>query len=278
MATQTKAIKQRIRSVRNTKKITKAMELVAASKVRRNVSKTIHARPYIKYSSTILSSIITTNSSHPLLEQNTATKTLLVVITSNKGLCGAYNAQVIRTALEVLKENDCDVVTIGKKGESSLKRIKVPLIASFILGESIALREALPIAEFLIKNYSDNKYGKVLVVYTHYLSGLVQTATVKQLLPFKQDPIETSVQEYTLEPDKETVFNTLVEKIIKTTFYSLLLESHASEESARMLAMKNASEAAGEMIDDLTLSFNKIRQAGITQEISEISAGMTSIN
>lgn len=282
MAVQGKAIKQRIRSVRNTKKITKAMELVAASKVRRIVLKTIQARPYATYSWEALRAISGNTAPHVLLESNGSPRTLVVLITSNRGLCGAYNAQAIKKGLMLFQEEaQCDFVTIGKKGDTALRRAGASIVATFTVHEALRLREILPIATFLVQEFTKKTYGKVLVVYTDYISALVQVPNVKQLLPFVKEESETKQEAdspYLFEPDKDAVFDAIVENIIHTQLYTMFLESTASEESARMLAMKSASDAAEDMIQGLTLTYNKIRQAGITQEIAEISAGMTSIN
>jgi F-type H+-transporting ATPase subunit gamma len=289
-----KEIKNRIKSVKNTKKITKAMELVAASKMKRAVSKTLDARAYADYSWQILESLSEKNLMHPLFERGAGEKTLVVLITSNKGLCGAYNAQAIRSVLSILntnKEENYEFVTIGRKGDFMLRRIGQNVIANFDVGEAVELREALPICDFLITKFTEGEYKKVLVVYTDFVSALTQTPRVKQLLPFEKESLRETIEtmgntegersasgEFLFEPGYENLMNIIIPKVSRMQVYHMLLESIASEQSSRMVAMKNASEAAGEMIDDLTLAFNKARQASITQEISEISAGMASVS
>ncbi len=293
----TKEIKRRIKSVKNTKKITKAMELVAASKMKRAVSSTLASRAYARYSWEVLESVsqALTEESHPLLTERSGNRTLVVLVTSNRGLCGAYNAQIIRAVLSMLREKNAneviDFVTVGKRGDAALRRIGQNIIASFTeLPETITLSNALPIGNFVVDTFKQNKYDKIFVAYTDFKSALSQVPTIRQLLPVKKEDIDREVKElqkdapheqktaYVFEPSYSSLIESLVEKIARMQVYQMLLESAASEQSSRMVAMKNASEAAGEMIDDLTLIFNKARQAGITQEISEISAGMASVS
>ena len=290
-----KEIKRRIKSVKNTKKITKAMELVAASKMKRAVASTLASRAYSRYSWEVLESgsQALTEESHPLLTPRSGNRSLVVLITSNRGLCGAYNAQITRAVISMLREKGTekiDFVSVGKKGDSSLRRIGQTIIASFTeLPETITLSSALPIANFIFDSFKGNSYDKIYVAYTDFKSALSQKPIIRQLLPVKKEDILHEIEElkkeaphetqtaYVFEPSYNILIEALVEKIARMQVYQMLLESAASEQSSRMVAMKNASEAAGEMIDDLTLVFNKARQANITQEISEIRACMASI-
>lgn len=306
----TKEIKRRIKSVKNTKKITKAMELVAASKMKRAVSSTLASRLYAGYSWEILTSIAnsTQEITHPLFVQREVKNVLLVLITSNRGLCGAYNAQVTKKVLALLKQNidlrksdfiNIDLVTVGKKGDTAMRRIGKNIIATFTeLPDNINLNDVVPISKFVVDQYKENKYDKILIAYTDFVSALSQKPNIKQILPISKEQIKelidtvgentevkdeldksiTKKVDYTFEGDQEALIGSLAEKLSRMQIYQMLLESNASEQSSRMVAMKNASEAAGEMIDDLTLAFNKARQASITQEISEISAGMASVS
>ncbi|MBP6883842.1 MAG: ATP synthase F1 subunit gamma [Candidatus Pacebacteria bacterium] len=294
-----KAIKSRIKSVKNTKKITKAMELVAASKMKRALSSTLATRPYAEYSWEVLTSIADSlaENSHPLFTQRPVNNTLLILITSNRGLCGAYNAQVVKKALTLLKTDstNIDVVTIGKKGDVSMRRVGKKVVASFTdLPDHISLRDILPISKLVVDEYTKENYDRVYVAYTDFVSALTQKPNIKQVLPVskvdlkelidsleKIKPEEHVVEkkvDYLIEGDIELLIGSLAEKITRMQIYQMLLESNASEQSSRMVAMKNASEASGEMIDDLTLIFNKARQSNITREISEISAGMASMS
>ena len=301
----TKEIKRRIKSVKNTKKITKAMELVAASKMKRAVSSTLASRLYAEYSWEVLTSIArnTEKITHPLFLEREVKNILLLLITSNRGLCGAYNTQIIKKVLFLLKkENEnikIDIITIGKKGDMMMRRIGRNIIASFFeLPSNISLSDIVPISELAINEYNLNHYDKVLIAYTDFISALSQKPNIRQIIPVSKTSLKElidtfgdnlrnkdekpasqtdRVTNYLFEGDQDLLIGSLAEKLTRMQIYQMLLESNASEQSSRMVAMKNASEAAGEMIDDLTLIFNKARQSNITREISEISAGMASV-
>ncbi len=313
----TKEIKRRIKSVKNTKKITKAMELVAASKMKRAVASTLASRLYAEYSWDILTSIAKNveELDHPLFRERSESpsqdasadrkKILLILITSNRGLCGAYNAQVIKKTISLLKNRaldsgeslklSFDAVTVGKKGDMAMRRLGVNIIASFAeLSDNISLSKIAPISKLAIDEYGARHYDKVLVSYTDFVSALTQRPNIKQILPVSKTDLKEMIESlplgtpttklgkktnyYLFEGNKEKLIDSLAEKLTRMQIYQMLLESNASEQSSRMVAMKNASDASGEMIDDLTLVFNKARQANITREISEISAGMASVN
>jgi len=306
----TKEIKRRIKSIKNTKKITKAMELVAASKMKRAVNSTLASRLYAEYSWEILTSIAKNleENTHQFFEEREVKNILLILITSNRGLCGAYNAQIIKKVISLLKtENslpaqagniNIDFITVGKKGDIATRRLNKNVIANFSeLPDDINLFEIVPIAKLATEEYNSMRYDKVLIAYTDFVSALVQRPNIKQILPIsktdlkelmdslevirgnkKENQIKEEKIDYLFEGDFNMLIESLAEKITRMQIYQMLLESNASEQSARMVAMKNASEASGEMIDDLTLMFNKARQANITREISEISAGMASVS
>ena len=306
----TKEIKRRIKSVKNTKKITKAMELVAASKMKRAVSATLASRVYAEYSWDVLTSVARNFDKlrHPLFakrEKNNGEKVeekvLLILITSNRGLCGAYNAQIIKKTISLLKlESDnltIDFVTIGKKGDAALRRVGKNVVASFSdMPDTPTLSSILPVSRMAIEEFSGAKYDRVLVAYTDFLSALSQRPNIRQVLPISKESLkeflgtlggeeeglgekkEEEKIDYLIEGNSNSFLGLLAEKVARMQIYQMILESNASEQSARMMAMKNASEASSEMIDDLTLMFNKARQANITREISEISAGMASLN
>ena len=297
----TKEIKRRIKSIRSTKKITKAMEMVAASKMKRAVSSTLASRLYAGYSWEILTSIAQNIESadfkHLLFEPRKVENILLVLITSNRGLCGAYNAQVIKKTITLLKSENhsakIDIISVGKKGDSGMRRLGKNILASFTeLPDNITLADVLPISKMLIDEYTKEDYDQVLVAYTDFVSALVQRPNIRQILPVSKGDMQNLISgiksaevghsqtkiNYLFEGDMNTLISSLAEKLTRMQIYQMLLESNASEQSSRMVAMKNASDASGEMIDDLTLAFNKARQANITREISEISAGMASVN
>ncbi|MEK7060260.1 MAG: ATP synthase F1 subunit gamma [Patescibacteria group bacterium] len=307
----TKEIKRRIKSVKSTKKITKAMELVAASKMKRAVSSTLASRLYAEYSWEILTSIAQNAEkiTHPLFIEREVKNILLLLITSNRGLCGAYNTQVIKKVLALLQDTfprqdlgakslglaygNIDIITIGKKGDTMMRRIGKNIIASFFeLPSNVSLFDIIPISELAVNEYNLLNYDKVLVAYTDFVSALSQKPNIKQIIPISKTDFAEALlprtrgskasagkaTDYLFEGDQEALIGLLAEKITRMQIYQMFLESNASEQSSRMVAMKNASDAAGEMIDDLTLVFNKARQSNITREISEISAGMASVN
>ncbi len=300
----TKEIKRRIKSVKNTKKITKAMELVAASKMKKAVAKTLASRVYANYSWDLLASVANSLSDlkNSFFTENKKTeKILYLIVTSNRGLCGGYNTQVLKRAFTAFKKIDnkdnLDILIVGKKGDSMMKRSNMNVVASFVnLPDLIDLTDITPISTFITEEYKKGIYKEIYIVYTDYVSALVQKPKRKKLLPVSKFELKESIEsigdlkskeelpklkddtQYVFEGDMNLLVDSLSEKLIRMQIYQTLLESNTSEQSSRMIAMKNAGDAAGEMIDDLTLVFNKARQANITKEISEISAGMASIN
>lgn len=307
----TKEIKRRIKSVKSTKKITKAMELVAASKMKRAVFQALASRIYANYSWELLTSLAESlngkleDEIHPFFtdNENRENKSLIILITSNRGLCGGYNSQITKKVITMLKtiitdsETIVEVVTVGKKGDNSMRRVGQSVIATFVdLGDTVTLQEVVPLSAFITNEFKNGNYRKVYVAYTDFVSALNQKANIKQLLPIKKEELKELIEnlgdkkeeilnkkktkktDYLFEGNINKLLDGLAEKLVRMQIYQMILESNASEQSSRMLAMKNANEAAGEMIDDLTLMFNKARQASITREISEISAGMASIS
>jgi len=295
----TKEIKRRIKSVKSTKKITKAMELVAASKMKRAVSQTLASRIYSSYSWDILTSLSERieNMSHKFfMENGNNEKYLVVLITSNRGLCGGYNSQVIKKTISLIKNEtnnqNVDFITVGKKGDGAMRRTGQNIVATFTdISDNVSMRDIIPLSTYLTNEFKKENYSKIYIAYTDFISALNQKPKIKKILPISKEElkevIEVNIKEkvknkteisYLVEGDTDKLLDTLAEKLIRMQIYQMMLESNASEQSSRMVAMKNANEAAGEMIDDLTLVFNKARQANITREISEISAGMASVS
>ena len=293
----TKEIKRRIKSVKNTKKITKAMELVAASKMRRAVAQTLSSRLYSSYSWELLTSLSDKleDVSHPFFEEKKEGKILLVLITSNGSLCGGYNSQIIKKAISMMKTSSSEItlITVGKKGDDAMRRTGQNVLATFTeLPTALTLSDIIPLSRLLTNEFKTGAYKEVYVAYTDFISALTQKPNIRQLLPISKQELKEVIESatdqtlkqpaievpYVFDGNMNVLIESLAEKLVRMQIYQMLLESGASEQSARMVAMKNASEAAGEMISDLTLVFNKARQAGITQEISEISAGMASVS
>lgn len=296
----TKEIKRRIKSVKNTKKITKAMELVSASKMRRAVAQTLASRLYSNYSWELLKSLsvkLNEKIMHPFFMEKTEGKTLIVLVTSNGSLCGGYNSQIIKKVIEMLKEKldieTVDIITVGKKGDAAMRRLGQNILATFTeIPAVISLSNVVALSTLITNEFKGGLYKDVYIAYTDFISALTQKPNIRKLLPISQNEIQDIVYsvleeekkekkdevEYIFDGDMNELIISLSEKLTRMQIYQMILESNASEQSSRMIAMKNASEASGEMIDDLTLAFNKARQANITREISEISAGMASVN
>ena len=299
MAVQTRAIKRRIKSVTNTRKITKAMELVAASKMRKAVGAVSASRPYSKLAwKTVLSVGGKIDATlHPLMRQSGKVENVLILLlASDRGLAGGYNTNVIKSAINEIRRLGESVkiqtICIGKRGADAMRRIKQPVLASFIeITNNPKFEEILPIGKMIINEFNEGKYDKVLLVYTDFVSAISQKPLILELLPFgkKQtnelgqtgtEKIEEKVVDkgdYTFEPTPRDVLDKMLPRLVETMVYQAVLEAAASEHSSRMFAMRSASDNAAEMIDDLSFTFNQARQAGITQEIAEISSGKAAL-
>ena len=316
MAINTKVIKRRIKSISSTKKITKAMEMIAAAKMRKAVNAALDTRAYASVAWELLVQLSKMQKTQaPLLETRPVEKMLVIMITSNRGLCGSFNANIIKkTAAQMnnpkkiavqfadgkeINSHDnisVDVIGIGKKGADFAKKMGYNLIAAFSdMSDTPTFENALPIAKMVIRAYEEKKYDKVIVAYTDFKSALSQTARLRQVLPVSERDLEATISElkdlsgqgntnlqtklndYLFEPNKTEVLQVILPRLVETQVYQTLLESSASEHSSRMVAMKNASEAAKDMINELNLTFNKARQAGITQEIAEIAGGAAAL-
>lgn len=299
MAVQTRTIKRRIKSVKNTRKFTKAMELVAASKMRKAVNSVLGTRPYAKLAwDTVLTiSGMTDTSAHPLLHAQEKTDRILVVLlTSDRGLAGGFNANIIKKTIANIKSLEgsaqIESICIGKRGADAMRRANIPVLAKFTgLTDNTKFEEVLPIGKMIIQEFTEGKYDKVIISYTDFKSAISQEPILLDLLPLGS-PEETKpigqlneekeveivqAREYTFEPSPEAVLDRILPRLVETMIFQAVLESAASEHSARMMAMRSASDAASDMIDALTFTFNQARQAGITQEIAEISSGKAAL-
>ena len=284
-------IKRRIRSVRNTRKITRAMELVAAAKLRRAQTRIEAMRPYAETMRELIAGVGRASSSVrlPLLEQREQVESVLVIpLTGDRGLAGAFNAQVIRRSLAVERRLVADGLSVrwlavGKKGRSTLVFRKKALAGEFVgFTDRPGYANAQAIAHRAAELFTSGEVDRVVLVYNTFVSALTQHVTEQDLLPISADILETDEQEraddvmrgdFIFEPEPEEILERLLPVYLETQVYRALLESAASEQGARMTAMRNTSKNAGELIDGLTLQMNRARQAEITQEIMEVVAG-----
>ena len=278
-----KVIKRRIQSVKNTQQITKAMKLVAASKLRKAQLAILEARPYaIKMMDVPNHLAARCNSDlHPLLDVREGNRTLLLIITSDKGLCGGFNSSIIRKTAQYLKDNvqnENSLIVAGKKGNDIFQNRPVN-IHQDIIGwtKDFDYLKAQGIGENLATLFSEKKVDRVFMVYNEFKSVMQQEVVVEQLLPVVPEKLAhkdgTFAVDYIYEPDEEAILDQLLKRYMTVEVYRAFLESSASEHGARMTAMDSASRNAGEMIDGLTLTYNKARQAYITKELIEIVNG-----
>lgn len=274
----TKAIKSRIRSMESTKQITKAMEMVAASKLRRAQAQIMNSRPYFEILYTAINRIVNTNQelSSPYMTARKGGKIAYIVIAGDRGLAGGYNSNVIKLVMEEIAGKDAQVLPIGKRSVDYFRSHGVPVITdAYSEAEDVSIGDCFSAAKQLCKKYLDGEFGEVHVVYTKFVSMLAQSPASMQLLPLTAAP-ETAEATRTVieyETGSEAVFDAIVPEYLGGILYGTLCESRASEQAARRTAMDNATKNADEMISDLSLKFNRARQAAITQEITEIVAG-----
>jgi F-type H+-transporting ATPase subunit gamma len=275
-------IRRRIRSVKNSQQITKAMKMVAAAKLRRAQERMFAARPYAAGLRKVLSSVSTRVdiSAHPLLQAREPERNVVVVVvTADRGLCGAFNANVIRAAQNFIREQSFEsasVLTIGRKGGDFFKRRPIPVRQNVMVAQALSLGVAHEIADSLIKDFIEEKIDGVYVVYNEFKSIIAQHVRAERLLPIARDFEEGPEQggvDYLYEPGPEQILSDLLPKHIEFQLYRVLLESAAAEQGARMTAMEAATKNASDMIEHLTLTYNRIRQAAITKEIIEIVSG-----
>jgi F-type H+-transporting ATPase subunit gamma len=285
MATQ-QDIKRRISSVNNTKKITKAMELVAGSRLRRAQARIEALRPYADRMQQLVVDVAG-NAGHmtdqPLLARREVKTVAVVALTGDRGLAGAFNANVVRRALEIAREqraagNEVVWLVIGRRGASTLRFRRQTITADYTgITDRPAYADARAIAGRVAELYEQGEVDRVVMVYNHFLSALSQRLDEVELLPVPEEAITgeavTIEGSFIYEPDEREILHDLIPTYLEITIYRALLESTASEHGARMTAMRNASDNAGTLIDDLTLKMNRARQAEITQEILEVVAG-----
>ncbi len=282
-------IRGRIKSVKNTAQITRAMQLVAASKMKRAQTLALQGRPYALLMAEIIVSVLRSEDilEHPLFRSRPIQKRGILLIGTDKGLCGPLNTNLFKHLSGI--EGNAAFVTVGKKATQYLARAKREVIAEFIVSDRASFSELRPAAEFLLKAYLEGRIDSIEVLYTRFINTLCQEPCLQPLLPIGNIAETLNAlrsrwdkeggfahrkdeREMLFEPNPRAILEVLPELFIKQEIYQMLLESKASEHSARMVAMKSATDNANQLVDDLTLEYNKARQAGITQEILEIAA------
>jgi F-type H+-transporting ATPase subunit gamma len=284
-------LRRRVRAITNTRKLTKAMELVASARLRRAQDRIEAMRPYADRMLELMAGTARASASVrnlPLLQRREVRTAALVPITGDRGLAGAFNAQILRRATALQRELEgqgVDVrwLPVGRKGTSTLRFSRFELDGNWGgFSDNPRYGDAQAIAHRLAEIYANGDVDRVVLVYNHFVSALVQRVTVSDVLPISEDVLETSEEErehdrlvgdFIFEPEPEEILERLLPVYLETEIYRALLESAASEQGARMTAMRNASKSAGELIDSLTLEMNRARQAEITQEILEVVAG-----
>jgi F-type H+-transporting ATPase subunit gamma len=273
-------IRRRIGSVKNIKQITRAMQFVAASKLKRAQDATLAARPYSEKLDEVLADIaaVLDGEDHPLLAKPKSERRLIVLITTDRPLSGPLNTNIVRfIARDIVdKPGDLALVTVGRKGRDAMRRSGVPLEAHFAtFGDRPAFADVLPLARLVTDAFLAGTFGRVDIVYSQWVSTLVQRPTTLTILPIQpaKDTEGIPGNQFIFEPSAGAVLERLLPRFVATRLFQAVLEAKASEESSRMVAMKNATENAEELIEDLTLSYNKVRQANITREMIEIASG-----
>jgi F-type H+-transporting ATPase subunit gamma len=282
MASQ-REIRRRIGSAKNIKQITRAMQFVAASKLRRAQESTLASRPYREKLDEVIADLaaVLDGEEHPLLATPNLDgphSRLIIVITSDRGLAGALNTNTIRQVAREITERpgDLKVATVGRKGRDAMRRSRVPIAAHFEgFGDRPTFADVLPLARLVSDDFIARTYDEIDIVYPRFVSTLVQKPVLEQLLPVRpaEDVSGIPGNQFLFEPNPAPFLQALLPRYVATRLYQAVLESKASEESSRMVAMKNATENAQELIEDLTLSYNKVRQANITREMVEIASG-----
>ncbi|MDR7152922.1 F-type H+-transporting ATPase subunit gamma [Hydrogenophaga palleronii] len=284
-----KEIRGKIKSVENTKKITKAMEMVAASKMRKAQDRMRAARPYAEKVRQITGNLSRANPeyTHPFMQTNDAKVAGFVVVTTDKGLCGGLNTNVLRAVTTRLKElqaqgQTAEVVAIGNKGLGFMNRIGAKVVSSVTsLGDTPHLDKLIGPVKTLLDAYTEGRVNAVYVCYTKFINTMRQESVIEQLLPLNADTLHNGAGardwDYVYEPDAPAVIDELLLRYVEAQVYQAVAENMASEQSARMVAMKAATDNAGSVISELKLVYNKTRQAAITKELSEIVAGAAAV-
>ncbi|MEO5754636.1 MAG: ATP synthase F1 subunit gamma [Chthoniobacterales bacterium] len=285
----TQDIRRRIKSIRNTAQITKAMQMVAASKMRKAQQHALAGRPYSELMNRVLVSLKSRTDPllHPLLQIRPTNKELVLIISTDKGLAGALNTNVMREAAN-FDQAKTVFVTAGRKAKQFVARTKRELLADFELKDSPTILETKTISKFCVEKFLSGEVDKVTVLYTHFVNTIDQKPVVQTLLPISEfafsaegaapnDGATDPMLEYTFEPSPQAVLDFMLPYYVQYQVFQMILDARASEHSARMVAMKNATDNANQFIKDLTLEYNKMRQASITTELLEIATAQMAV-
>ena len=293
-----KEVRTRIESVNSTKQITSAMKMVAASKLRKSQNAIMALRPYAEKFSEMLSAVsgqqsavssqLSAVSYQQSVDSEKTERILLIPLSSNKGLCGVFNANVIRATINLIKEeyqsyldnNKLDILCIGAKVEEALKFKKYPVVGNEnVLLDDLTYNNASVFAERLMKDFEDKKYDKIVFVYNKFKNAATQELVTEQFLPMcsQQSAVSNQQSEFIFQPGKEELLSTMIPKSLKLQMYKVLLDSYASEQGARMISMTQATDNATELLKELNLTYNKARQSAITNELVEIVSGANAL-
>ena len=281
----TRDIRRRIKSVKNTAQITKAMQMVAASKMRKAQQAALAGHPYSEVLNRVLVSLrdLVSEADHPLLESRPVKKKLVLLVTSDKGLCGALNTNVLREAAS-LDSKSTVFVSSGKKGSSFLARTGRDMIADFLLPDSPTFLQTKAVSKFCLEKFLSGEVDEVSVLYPKFVNTLTQKPVLLPLLPISKDKAsgidhddKSAGSQFLFEPDADEVLNAILPYYFHFTVFQMILEARASEQSARMVAMKSATDNAKNIVKDLTLEYNKARQASITTELLEITTAQMAL-
>jgi len=293
----TRDIRRRIKSVKSTAQITKAMQLVAAAKMKKAQDQAIHGRPYAERMNKILVALreAAEEGSHPYFSEGKGDKTLVLVIATDKGLCGALNTNLFKKLLAANLGEECDYVTIGRKASQTLSRLRRNLVADFPIKDPAKFVELRAAGNFIQEQFATGEYRRVMVLFNNFINTVTLAPTLEQLLPVdkvtlggKRDfegmagayqvaETVSDAPEYLFEPNAALVFGAILPQYVNNTLYQMLLEARASEHSSRMVAMKNATDNAKQMLKDLSLEYNQLRQAAITNELLEITTAKMAV-
>ena len=284
-------LRRRIRGVQNTRQITRAMELVASSRLRRAQERVLASRPYAERIRAVISNLATVSGAqelHPLLQVRPVSHAALILFTTSRGLCGSLNSNMVRAAVRFILDRgvSVDIIAVGTKGPALLRSVGLSDSVSAQyqdLGNYPNVADILPMSRSIIDGFTAANYDEVYVGYSQFVNLMRQEPTLLRILPISPEDYETeaasaySQVDYIYEPDPDGVLSTLLPRFIEAQVYRALLESIASEHSARMIAMRNATENAEEILRDLTLTYNKVRQTAITNEVIEIATAARAI-